>query len=106
VLQNEPERVSKLRSNTEFFLSLAHEAGLDTGMNNGAPIIPIFVGDDLLCMQLSKRLFDHGIHVQPVIYPAVKHNDAKLRFFITLQHSKEEIQFTVTNLARELSELG
>ena len=106
VLQNEPERVSKLRSNTEFFLSLAHEAGLDTGMNNGAPIIPIFVGDDLLCMQLSKRLFDQGIHVQPVIYPAVKHNDAKLRFFITLQHSKEEIQFTVTNLARELSELG
>ena len=106
VLQNEPDRVVKLRSNTELFLSLAHDAGLDTGMNNGAPIIPIFVGDDFLCMQLSERLFNLGIHVQPVIYPAVMHNDAKLRFFITAQHSKEEIQFTVENLARELSAHG
>jgi 8-amino-7-oxononanoate synthase len=106
VLKNEPARVSKLRSNTDLFLSLAHDAGLDTGMNNGAPIVPIFVGDDLLCMQLSERLFNFGIHVQPVIYPAVMHNDAKLRFFITAQHSEEDIQFTVDKLARELSALG
>jgi 8-amino-7-oxononanoate synthase len=105
VIQKEPERIIRLRHNTEKFLSLAHKAGLDTGMNNGAPIIPILVGDDMLCMQLSRRLFDLGIHVQPIIYPAVMHNDAKLRFFITAEHTEDQIAFTVENLAREFSAL-
>jgi len=105
VLQKEPGRIVRLRQNTEQFLALAHKAGLDTGMNNGAPIVPILVGDDMLCMQLSKRLFDLGIHVQPVIYPAVMHNDAKLRFFITAEHTEDQIEFTVANLAREFSAL-
>lgn len=105
VLQKEPERIIRLRQNTEQFLTLAHKAGLDTGMNNGAPIVPILVGDDMLCMQLSKRLFDQGIHVQPVIYPAVMRNDAKLRFFITADHTEDQIKFTVANLAREFSAL-
>ena len=105
-IKKEPERVEKLRHNTKLFLSLAAKSGLDTGMNNGAPIVPIVVGDALLCMQLSKNLFESGIYVQPMIYPAVPYDDARLRFFITAMHSEEEIKYTVNHLVRKLSELG
>lgn len=105
-IQKEPERVERLRHNTKLFLSLAAESGLDIGMNNGAPIVPIVVGDALLCMQLSKNLFEAGIYVQPMIYPAVPYNDARLRFFITSMHSEEEIKYTVNHLVQKLSELG
>jgi len=105
-IQKEPERVERLRHNTKLFLSLAAERGLNTGMNNGAPIVPIVVGDALQCMRLSKNLFETGIYVQPMIYPAVPYNDARLRFFITAMHSEEEIEFTVNQLVQKLSELG
>jgi len=106
ILKREPGRVKRLRENTQYFLALAAKAGLDTGMNNGAPVVPVVVGDAHRCMKLSKRLFEIGIHVQPIIYPAVAHDDARLRFFVTSMHSHEEIEFTVMNLAKELSQLS
>ena len=106
LIQKEPERIEKLRHNTKLFLSLSAESGLDIGMNSGAPIVPIVVGDAMLCMQLSKSLFESGIHVQPMIYPAVPYDDARLRFFITAMHSEEEIKYTVNQLVQKLSELG
>lgn len=105
LLKREPGRVARLRENTRYFLTLSGEAGLNTGMNNGAPVIPVVIGDAHCCMKLSKRLFEIGIHVQPIIYPAVAHDDSRLRFFVTSMHSHEEIEFTVMNLAKELSQL-
>jgi 8-amino-7-oxononanoate synthase len=102
LLKAEPERVRQLQERSKLFLRLCHEKGLNTGMSQNTPIVPIIIGNSLLCMHLSQALFQRGINVKPIIYPAVKENAARLRFFIASNHTEEQIRFTVDAVAEEL----
>ena len=101
VLQRRPELVAKLQSNAQLFLSLAKEAGLDTGMAQGTAIIPIITGHSLKALRLSEALFDHGINAQPILYPAVPEKETRVRIFMTAAHSEKQIRDSVEILARE-----
>ena len=41
LVQEEPERLARLRANAELFVSLVREAGLDAGPSQGTPIVPV-----------------------------------------------------------------
>lgn len=101
LLEQEPERVKRLHQRARLFLDLAHARGLNTGLSRGTPIIPILIGNSLDCLKLSQALFERGINVQPILYPAVDEASARLRFFITALHSEEQIRYTVNALAEE-----
>ncbi|MGB7347980.1 MAG: aminotransferase class I/II-fold pyridoxal phosphate-dependent enzyme [Pirellulaceae bacterium] len=105
-LEAEPERVDRLRQRSELFLSLCHEAGLDTGDSQGTPVVPVITGNSMVALRLSNRLRTDGINVQPILYPAVDESAARLRFFLTSEHSEEQIRFTVQRTAAHLAELG
>jgi 8-amino-7-oxononanoate synthase len=105
VLKAEPERATRLQARAKFFLELAREKGLDTGMSKDSPVIPIIVGDSLKSIQLSQNLFKRGINVPFMIYPSVPQNAARLRFFVTCNHSESQIRLTVDTLAEELAKL-
>ena len=106
VLEQQPERVEVLRARSELFLSLAKNAGLDTGASGGTAVIPIITGNSLVALRLSHRMFADGINVQPILYPAVDESAARLRFFITSLHSEEQIRFAVSRLVYHLDEMG
>jgi 7-keto-8-aminopelargonate synthetase-like enzyme len=57
-------------------------------------------------MELARRLFEAGVHVPPVVHPAVPASGARLRFFITSQHMEVQFRATIPVLARELEQLG
>ncbi|MDA7952114.1 MAG: aminotransferase class I/II-fold pyridoxal phosphate-dependent enzyme [Pirellulaceae bacterium] len=101
LLKAEPERVHKLRENSALFLKLAKEAGLDTGLSNGTPVVPIITGSSLKALQLAHKLFERDINVQPILYPAVEEKMARLRFFITSSHTKDQIATTIKTMAQE-----
>ncbi|MCP4774478.1 MAG: aminotransferase class I/II-fold pyridoxal phosphate-dependent enzyme, partial [Planctomycetaceae bacterium] len=101
VLQKRPELVAKLQANARLFLSLAKEAGLDTGMAQGTAIIPIITGHSLLALRLSEALYDHGINAQPILYPAVPEKETRVRIFMTAAHTEKQIRDSVEILARE-----
>ncbi|MCC6808748.1 MAG: aminotransferase class I/II-fold pyridoxal phosphate-dependent enzyme [Deltaproteobacteria bacterium] len=105
VLEREPERVQKLHDNARHFLTLARAAGLDTGHSQGSAVLPVIVGNSFVAIKLAERLLAAGINVNPIIYPAVEDNAARLRFFITSEHTAEQIAFTVETVARILGEL-
>jgi 8-amino-7-oxononanoate synthase len=105
VLKSEPERVKHLRERSKLFLELANQYGLNTGMSKGSPVIPIIVGDSLKSIQLSQTLFQQGINVPFMIYPSVPHQAARLRFFVTCNHTEEQIRTTVDILAIEFKKL-
>ena len=105
LLKAQPERVTRLRQRAQFFLNLARERGLNTGHSKDSPVVPIIVGDSLPCLQLSHMLFERGINVQPMIYPAVENNAARLRFFITCTHTEEQIRYTINTIAEALTEI-
>ena len=55
-------------------------------------------------MVLSQKMYKEGINVMPIVYPGVSEEEARLRFFISSEHTEEEMQRTVDVLARLLSE--
>jgi 8-amino-7-oxononanoate synthase len=105
VLEREPQRVQKLHDNAALFLRLAAARGLDTGHSKGSAVVPVIVGNSFLAIKLGERLLQQGINVNPIIYPAVEDNAARLRFFITSEHTPEQIAFTVTAVADTLDAL-
>jgi 8-amino-7-oxononanoate synthase len=105
VLKAQPERVARLHVLAKLFLELACERKLDTGMSKNTPVVPVIVGNSLQCIQLSQALFRRGINVQPMIYPSVAENAARLRFFINCTHTEEQIRFTVDAIAQEYAKI-
>ena len=105
-LEAEPERIENLRHNSELFFSLCRDAGLDTGDSGGTPVVPVITGNSMVALRLSNALKADGINVQPILYPAVDESAARLRFFITSEHSEQQIRFTVERTAAHLAELG
>jgi 8-amino-7-oxononanoate synthase len=101
-IRSEPEHLRRLHELSALFLMLAREAGLDTGDSEGTPVIPCIVGSSATALKLSNALLGRGINANPIIYPAVPEDKARLRFFVTSCHSEEQIRYTVKALAEEL----
>ncbi|SNY90743.1 8-amino-7-oxononanoate synthase [Cohaesibacter sp. ES.047] len=105
IMQREPWRVEKLQSNGQYFLKAAKAAGLNTGLSQGFCVVPVIVGDSLRAVKLSNNLLERGIYAFPITYPAVPMNEARLRFFITAEHSEEQLQAAVDITTEELKKL-
>jgi 8-amino-7-oxononanoate synthase len=101
LLEREPERVRRLNDRAALFLRLAREGGLDVGGSIGASIVPIVTGSSIRAGRLAQALFDRGVNVQPILYPAVPERAARLRFFATAAHTEEQIRDTVDILLEE-----
>ena len=96
------EHLRRQRENAALFLSLAREAGIDTGDSAYPPMIPCIVGSSIKAVQVSDALMRRGINADPILFPAVPEDQARLRFFVTSCHSEEKIRFMVKVLAEEL----
>ncbi len=105
VLGREPQRVGRLRERAALFLEMARERGLNTGSAGGTPVVPVIVGSSVKSLRLARALFERGINVHPILHPAVAEHSARLRFFITTNHSQEQIRATVLAMADELARL-
>ncbi|MGC2411813.1 MAG: aminotransferase class I/II-fold pyridoxal phosphate-dependent enzyme [Stellaceae bacterium] len=101
ILEHEPERARRLNDRAALFLRLAREGGLDVGGSVGAAIVPIITGSSIGAARLSQALFRRGINVQPILYPAVPERAARLRFFLTAQHTEEQVRDAVGILLEE-----
>ena len=102
LLKAEPERVMRLHKNAQLFLELTKQKGLNTGASQDSPIVPVIVGEPHKAVQLSHRLFKRGINVQPMVYPSVPYDAARLRFFITCTHTSEQIHRTLETVCEEI----
>ncbi|MFD9372621.1 type I polyketide synthase [Streptomyces sp. NPDC060020] len=102
LLRAEPQRVTRLAENAALFVRLARDAGIDVGDSHDTPVVPCIVGDSLKALRLAEALFQQGISVNPILYPAVPEELARLRFFITSEHTPDQIRHAVTSLEHEL----
>lgn len=101
-MQNEPERVSQLVGRGQQFLEEAKAAGINIGNSAGLAVVPAIIGSSLSTARVSAAMFERGINVQPILYPAVPEKSARLRFFISCLHTPEQIHETVDALAQEI----
>jgi len=78
---------------------------LNTGLSKDSPVVPVILGDSVHCLQLSRAMFDRGINVQPILYPAVEERAARLRFFITASHTEAQIRQAIDVTAEEVERI-
>lgn len=105
LLKDEPERVARLHDRARLFLTLARWRGLNTGLSEDSPIVPVILGDSVHCLRLAHAMFDRGINVQPILYPAVEERAARLRFFVTASHTEEQIRHSIDVTAEEVERI-
>jgi 8-amino-7-oxononanoate synthase len=103
VIQREPWRVTRLRERSELFLKLAADCDLDTGESSDTPVIPVIVGSSSRAILVSQMLLERGINARPILYPAVRESAARVRFFITSEHSEEQIAQAVEAVAEVMA---
>lgn len=104
-MRAEPERVRTLQARAAQFLRLAREARIDVGSSSGVAIVPAIIGSSIGAARLSQALFRRGLNVQPILYPAVPENGARLRFFLSSLHTEEQVRNAVAVLAEEIEAL-
>ncbi|MGY5147698.1 MAG: aminotransferase class I/II-fold pyridoxal phosphate-dependent enzyme [Candidatus Nitrosopumilus sp. bin_7KS] len=86
---NREKQKIKLTKNTKQLTKGLKQLGFK--INSDSQIIPIIVGDEKKAMQFGKFLFDNGIFAQPIRYPTVPKNQARLRISVTAWLSDTEI---------------
>jgi len=80
----------KLEKNTKQLTNGLKEIGYE--INSHSQIIPIIVGNEKKAMDFGKFLFDNGVYAQPIRYPTVPKNKARLRISVTAWLSGTEIE--------------
>lgn len=104
-LHEHPERVRDLQARSKLFLEEAKRLGLNTGQSADTPVIPVITGNSLHALLLSRKMFEAGVNVQPILYPAVEESAARLRFFVNCTHTEEQILYAVRTAAEALREI-
>jgi glycine C-acetyltransferase len=105
VLEQEPERIERLWTNTKRFQAGLARLGFNTGSSE-TPITPILVGEADLAMRFSDRLFERGVFAQGIGYPTVAKGKARLRTIVTATHSDEDLDQALTILGEVGRTLG
>jgi glycine C-acetyltransferase len=80
----------KLENNTKQLVKGLKEIGFE--INSHSQIIPIIVGNEKKAMEFGKFLFDNGVFAQPIRYPTVPKNQARLRISVTAWLSGIDIE--------------
>jgi 8-amino-7-oxononanoate synthase len=91
LLKAEPERVGRLRERSDFFRVRCREQGVDIGASAESAVVPAIVGDSGTALRVAQEMGRRGINVQPIFYPAVEEGKARLRFFISAEHTEAQL---------------
>jgi glycine C-acetyltransferase len=105
VMQEEPELIERLWANTKRFKAELARLGFDTGRSE-TPITPVMMGDADTAGRFSQRLFDQGVFAQPVVYPTVAMDKARIRTIVTAAHTNDLLDRSLEAFATAGRELG
>jgi glycine C-acetyltransferase len=110
ILEQEPERIERLWSNTRYFQNELKLAGFNIGgLNTPAtetPITPIIVGEGRAAMDFSRALFEEGVMGTGIAFPTVPEGKARIRLILTSEHTKAQLDQALETLEQVARRMG
>jgi glycine C-acetyltransferase len=110
VLENEPELIERLWSNTRFFKKelglLGFNIGGVTTPASETPITPIIIGDGRATMEFSKAIFEQGVMGTGIAFPTVPEGKARVRTIVTATHTESELTQALEVLGKVGKQMG
>jgi glycine C-acetyltransferase len=64
------------------------------------------MGDSTTAARFSDRLFEEGVFAQPIVYPTVALDKARIRTIVTAAHDDEQLDVALAAFDRIGRELG
>jgi glycine C-acetyltransferase len=105
VMQDEPELLERLWTNTRRFKAELARLGFDTGRSE-TPITPVLMGDPDTAVRFSARLIEEGVFAQPVVFPTVAIDRSRIRTIVTAAHADAQLDTALEAFDRVGHELG
>ena len=105
VMQEEPERVTRVNQIAEKMRKGYQSLGFNTGPSV-SPIIPIIIGDDQKTFLFWRKLFEAGVFVNPIISPATPPGMQLLRTSYMATHTDEQMERVLTIFEKVGKEVG
>jgi len=91
---NRERQKKKLEKNTKQLSKGLRQIGYN--VNSVTHIIPIIIGSEKSAMDFGKFLINNGVFAQPIRYPTVPKNQARLRISMTAWLTKKDIEFALS----------
>jgi glycine C-acetyltransferase len=85
-----PSLVRELHQKRDYFRGKLLEAGFDLGAS-ATHIMPVMCRHDRKTIFMHTALFECGVLMVPIIYPAVKEGEQRLRVNVTRAHTQEDM---------------
>jgi 8-amino-7-oxononanoate synthase len=98
VAEREPWRREKSLENAFFFRREVEAMGYGT-VGSETHIVPTLIGDENKAAEVTRQLRHRGIVAPHVRYPAVAMGRARIRFVMTCQHERDQIEYLLKCLA-------
>jgi len=105
VIEEEPWRVEELHRVQKTYSEGLKAQGWNT-MESTTCVVPVFVGDETLTMDLTRMLFDRGVFVCPIVHPAVPRGTDRLRTCLMATHTDADIEQALSAFEESGKALG
>ncbi len=105
ILKAEPQRVARLRHNSDYMRAGLKKQGIDI-MDSKTPIIPIYTYQDDKTFIACKMLLERGVYVNPVISPATPVGQSLLRTSYTADHTEDLLDEAIDKIKEVLTILN
>jgi 8-amino-7-oxononanoate synthase len=105
IVDQEPERRTKLLARAAALRARLKEQGWDTGQSE-SQIIPLVVGDPERTMRFAERLREASFFVPGIRPPSVPEGESLLRLSLCYHHTPEMVDGLVHELERLRKEIG
>ncbi len=105
IIRREPERIDRLWELTNYLHDNLENEGFNIGKCE-TPIIPVYIGDDMLTFKACMMLQEEGVFVNPVISPAVPPEHSLIRLSLMSTLEKKHLDFALEKLVKVGRALG
>jgi 8-amino-7-oxononanoate synthase len=95
IVRTDPQPRERLWSNIRYLSRGLQQAGACL-LGNDTASIPVLIGDDGLIFRFTRELIARGVFTYPAVFPTVPKNRSLLRLAVQADHSREDLDHTIS----------